>query len=114
MMPPISPGGTGPAPTPFPSMKRRLLFVLAAVAVAACSDANKNAKEGGFRVALLSPGPVNDNGWNASAYAGLMRIQQELGAEVAQQQVATPVEFEDGFRRNAERGAKLVFGHGFE
>lgn len=73
-----------------------------------------SAEDGAFRVALLSPGPVNDNGWNASAYEGLLRIERELGAVKLQQQVKTPAEFEDGFRRSAERGAALVFGHGFE
>jgi basic membrane protein A and related proteins len=95
-------------------MLRTVVATFLALAAVACSDANKAPKGDEFRVALLSPGPVNDNGWNASAYAGLMRIQRELGADVSQQQVGTPSEFEDGFRRNAERGAKLVFGHGFE
>ena len=37
-------------------------------------------KDGAFRVALLTPGPVSDGGWNASAYEGLQRIAKELGA----------------------------------
>jgi basic membrane lipoprotein Med (substrate-binding protein (PBP1-ABC) superfamily) len=86
-------------------------LTLAAAMFAACDGAKPG---GGFAVALLSPGPVNDNGWNASAYEGLLRIERELGAVKSQQQVKTPAEFEDGFRRNAERGAALVIGHGFE
>ena len=38
-----------------------------------------------FRVGLLTPGSVNDGGWNAIAYEGLQRIHNELGAEVSHQ-----------------------------
>ncbi len=69
---------------------------------------------GDFKVGLLSPGPVSDAGWNALAYEGLLRIRDELGAEIAQVQTNTPGEFEEGFRDFAQRGFKLVFGHGFE
>jgi len=68
----------------------------------------------GFKVALLSPGPVSDAGWNALAYEGLLHIRDQLGAEVAQIQTKTPAEFEEGFRDFAKRGFQLVFGHGFE
>jgi len=67
-----------------------------------------------FKVALLSPGPVSDAGWNALAYEGLLLIRDQLGAEVAQIQTKTPAEFEEGFRDFARRGFQLVFGHGFE
>ena len=67
-----------------------------------------------FKVALLSPGPVSDAGWNALAYEGLLLIRDRLGAEVAQIQTKTPAEFEEGFRDFARRGYGLVFGHGFE
>jgi basic membrane protein A and related proteins len=67
-----------------------------------------------FKVALLSPGPVSDAGWNALAYEGLLAIRDQLGAEIAQVQTKTPADFEAGFRDFARRGFNLVFGHGFE
>ena len=67
-----------------------------------------------LKVALLSPGPVSDAGWNALAYEGLLAIRNQLGAEVSQVQTKTPAEFEEGFRDFARRGFQLVFGHGFE
>jgi len=67
-----------------------------------------------FKVALLTPGPISDAGWNALAYEGLLAIRDQLGAEVAQTQTKTPAEFEEGFRDFARRGYNLVFGHGFE
>ena len=67
-----------------------------------------------FRVALLTPGSIRDAGWNQSAYEGLLQIRDELGAEIAHQETATPQDFEAGFRGFAARGYDLVFGHGFE
>lgn len=65
-------------------------------------------------VALLTPGPVTDHGWNAAAYEGLARIHAELAVPVAHVQVKTPSDFEEQFRDFAARGAWLEFGHGFE
>jgi basic membrane lipoprotein Med (substrate-binding protein (PBP1-ABC) superfamily) len=67
-----------------------------------------------FRVALLTPGPVSDAGWNALAYEGLMKIRDTMPAEVSQIETKTPAEFEEAFRDYASRGFQLVFGHGFE
>ncbi|HKE01715.1 MAG TPA: BMP family protein [Planctomycetota bacterium] len=94
-------------------MIRGTLLLAGLLALAACSREAAPTKAS-FRVALLSPGPVSDNGWNASAYEGLLRVEKELGATKAQQEVKSPAEFEEGLRANARLGADLVFGHGFE
>ena len=67
-----------------------------------------------FRVALLTPGPISDAGWNAGAYEGLKAIEKELGAKVSHVQVKSPSEFEEQFRAYAAGGYDLCFGHGFE
>jgi len=67
-----------------------------------------------MKVGLLTPGSVNDNGWNAIAYEGLQRIQKELGAEISHQETKTPAEFEEGFRSYGAKNFNLAFGHGFE
>ena len=67
-----------------------------------------------FKVALLTPGPISDQGWNGSAYAGLMRVRDSLGARVSHIQTKTPAEFEENFRQYGASGYSLVFGHGFE
>jgi basic membrane lipoprotein Med (substrate-binding protein (PBP1-ABC) superfamily) len=67
-----------------------------------------------FRVALLTPGSISDGGWNQAAYEGLLRIRDELGAQVNNEETKTPGQFEDGFRDYASRGYQLIFGHGFE
>lgn len=97
-------------------MHRRFLVALilpfTVCLLASCQK--KEAPTSSFKAALLSPGPVSDAGWNASAYEGLLRIQKELGAEISQVEVKTPAEFEEGFRDYASKGFNIVFGHGFE
>ncbi len=67
-----------------------------------------------FRVALLTPGPVSDAGWNAAAFDGLQLIKSRLGAETAMVQTTSPADFEDAFRDFGSRGFDLIFAHGFE
>ncbi len=67
-----------------------------------------------FRVALLTPGPVNDQAWNAGAYAGLLRIRDSLAAHTSHIQTSTPADFDENFRQYGDQGYDLVFGHGFE
>jgi len=67
-----------------------------------------------FKAGLLTPGSINDGGWNAIAYEGLQRIKNELGAEVSHQETKTPPEFLEGFRSYGAKGFDIAFGHGFE
>ena len=67
-----------------------------------------------FRVALLTPGPISDQAWNAGAYQGLLRIRDSLGAQISHIQTKSPADFEENFRQYGAQGYDLVFGHGFE
>ena len=92
-----------------------LLFLsLVVLAGAGCQAEQKPGDRNTFRVALLTPGPISDAGWNALAYEGLLKIKDALHAEVSQVETTTPAEFEEAFRDYASRGFHLVFGHGFE
>jgi basic membrane protein A len=81
--------------------------------LAACGD-SKPVATGTFRVALLTPGPISDQSWNGSAYTGLLRLRDSLGAEISHIQTKTPAEFEENFRQYGVQGFALVIGHGFE
>ncbi len=98
--------------------RRRLLLALLSVPLLAslpsCRKETAPKAPAGFRVALLTPGPVSDAGWNAGAFEGLKAIEKELGAKVSHVQVKTPSEFEEQFRAYASEGYSLCFGHGFE
>ncbi len=96
-----------------PSTALALLLTLALTACAGPKEAPKQAAPA-FTVALLTPGPISDAGWNAGAYEGLKAIEKELGAGISHVQVKSPSEFEEQFRAYAAKGTNLVFGHGFE
>jgi basic membrane lipoprotein Med (substrate-binding protein (PBP1-ABC) superfamily) len=84
------------------------------VGCAGSGDSSPNAAKS-FKVALLTPGPISDQSWNGSAYAGLMRIKDSIpGTQVSHIQTKTPAEFEENFRQYGAAGYSLVIGHGFE
>lgn len=98
------------------NIAKRIVFIHSlALLVAACGGERSDVQANqGFRVAVLTPGPVSDQSWNAAAYEGLMRIRDSLGAEVRHVQTRTPAEFEENFRQYGASGFSLVIGHGFE
>jgi basic membrane protein A and related proteins len=67
-----------------------------------------------LKVALLLPGTINDNGWNATAFRGLNLIEKELGAEVAYTEKVAISDIEEVFRNYATQEFDVIIGHGFE
>jgi basic membrane lipoprotein Med (substrate-binding protein (PBP1-ABC) superfamily) len=98
------------------SFARTVLFIhTSLLALASCGGERAEVDDtSAFRVALLTPGPISDQSWNASAFSGLNLIRDSLGASVSHIQTRTPAEFEENFRQYGARGFRLVFGHGFE
>ncbi len=91
---------------------------------AACNSGSTNSAAGEpknanspaaseLKVALLTPGPVSDAGWNALASQGLQAIAKETGAETNSQE-AKGTQIRDAYRSYAQKGYGLVFGHGYE
>src|SRR6202045_289875 len=92
-----------------------IVVVWASIGLGACpSPGAKSTDPSTFRVALLTPGPVSDAGWNAAAFDGLQLIKAKLGAETAMVQTRSPADFDDGFRDFASRHFNLIFAHGYE
>ena len=88
---------------------------IAALYLSACSgEPRSGGEESAFQVALLTPGPISDQAWNATAYQGLERIRDSLNASISHIQTKTPAEFEENFRQYGAKGYDLVIGHGFE
>jgi len=67
-----------------------------------------------FKVAMLLPGPISDQGWNATAYNGLKNIENNLGAEISYTENVPQSDFEEVFRGYATQGYDVIFGHGFQ
>ena len=93
-----------------------LIVAIGVVAVPGCrgGDTAKAPTEDSFKAALMTPGPISDDGWNASAYEGLQLIKSQLGAEVAHKESTNEGEFKQDFRDFARRDYDIIFGHGFE
>lgn len=89
-----------------------LCAILICSAGVACSATPTD--DGVFKVALLTPGPISDQSWNAAAYAGLLRIRDSLGATVSHIQTKTPAEYQENFRHYGSQRYALAIGHGFE
>jgi basic membrane protein A and related proteins len=84
-------------------------------APAASPSSGTHAASGAVRkVGLLVTGPVSDGGWNEIAWKGCQLIKQKLGAEINNQLVTQPEQFESSFQGYAVDGYDLVFGHGAE
>jgi basic membrane protein A len=83
-------------------------------AAGGCRSREDNRNGPQFKVALLTPGPVSDAGWNAAAFDGLQLVKKDLGADTAMVQTQSPADFEDAMRDFASRGFSIVFAHGFE
>ncbi len=98
----------------FPGIALLLLLIGLLGACTSHPSTAEKATAGAFKVALLTPGPVSDAGWNAAAYEGLELIKARLGADTALVQTKSPADFEDAFRDFASRGFDLIFAHGFE
>ena len=67
-----------------------------------------------FKVGMLLPGAISDQGWNALAHDGLKAIETELGAEIDYVESLTAADWEADFRAYAMDGYDLIFGHGYE
>lgn len=65
------------------------------------------------QIAFLFPGPVNDDGWCALAYATLLDLQEQ-GYETAYTENVKLDTIEETMLNYANDGYDIIFGHGFE
>lgn len=90
----------------------RLLAVLAlGVAMAPLMSGLTMAAE--LKVAMILPGPISDNDWNAGGYAGLQAAAENLDIEVAYSENIADADAERVMRDYASRGYGLIFAHSF-
>jgi basic membrane protein A len=67
----------------------------------------------GLKVAMLTSGPINDEGWNQTAYEGLLALEQ-AGAEIANTENVAQADQLDLIRSYGDQGFDVIIGHGFE
>src|SRR5437016_1612547 len=56
------------------------------------------------KVGLLVTGPVSDGGWNEIAWKGCQQIKDKYGAEINNQLVSKPEQYESSFRGYGSSG----------
>lgn len=92
--------------------RRQCLAILGAAGVLAMTPARAADQ---FKMGLLVPGSVADEGWNRIAYNALKQVEKQLGAKVSYVELQqNPASFEKAFRDYAAQGYNVVMGHGFE
>ena len=62
------------------------------------------------KVAMLLPGTVNDQSWNAAGYAGLVKLK-ESGVEIAYSENVQAADHVEAMKDYARRGFSPVIGH---
>ena len=67
-----------------------------------------------LKVALLTPGDVNDQGWNQLAFEGLQGVEKELGAKTAHQVTKNASDQQPALRDFGDNGYNVVLCHGYE
>ncbi len=88
-----------------------LLCLLAAIVCLAAMPAfAKGAAD--YKIVLILPGPINDQSWNATNYAGLQACNKDLGTKMEYVENVQASDFESTFRNYAERGYDLVMAAG--
>nr|WP_325300818.1 BMP family protein [uncultured Dysosmobacter sp.] len=79
---------------------------------------NGGSDEGGVpgaadvKIVLLLPGEINDQGWNASNYAGVVACNEQLGTSMEYVEAVQEADFESTFREYAERGYDIIMAAG--
>lgn len=91
------------------------LLVVSTVLMGGCSSkkatsSKKSAAD--YKIALILPGPINDQSWNATNYAGLVKCNETLGTKIEYVENVQAADYESTFRNYAERGYDLIMAAG--
>ena len=67
---------------------------------------------GDLKIVLILPGPINDQSWNATNYAGLVACNEQLGTKMEYVENVQASDYESTFRNYSERGYNLIMAAG--
>lgn len=95
-------------------MKKFLCVLLTAVMLLSLTSLSAFAEKETVRVAMVTDtGGINDQSFNALAWAGLQRAQAELGAEVAYLESVTEADYGPNLETLYDEGYDLIICVGF-
>src|SRR5712692_10169652 len=88
---------------------RKIAFTwLAAVLAVVTLSAGGSAQSG--KVAMLLPGSINDQSWNAAGYGGLLKLKEQ-GMEIAYSENVQAADHIEAMKDYARRGFSPIVGH---
>ena len=97
------------------AFSRRSLFASAFALLLAGSFWQASAHADDFKMGLLVPNSIGEEGWSRIGYDALKRVEAELGVKVGHVELPeNPDAFEKAFRDFAGQGYRVVLGHGFQ
>ncbi|MBF0117873.1 MAG: BMP family protein [Desulfobacterales bacterium] len=85
------------------------------ISIIACDKADNRSNEinlGAFKVAVILPGPKNDNSWSHAGYEAILSVQKELGTEVAYSENIKEKDFDKTIIYYAEKDFDFIISHG--
>lgn len=99
-------------------LKSGLLAAGAALFLAGCNPETNAPSASGddpksFKVALLTPGDINDQGWNQLGYEALKEVEKD-GAAISHQVTKSPADQQPALRDYADQNYNLIICYGFE
>lgn len=91
-----------------------LVVMIMVLAAAGCAPAETTTEKGAadYKIVLILPGPINDQSWNATNYAGLVKSNETLGTKMEYVENVQAADYESTFRNYAERGYDLIMAAG--
>ncbi len=100
-----------PAATPTQVVAVANTMAVLPTAPAATAPASSTTQ---YKVAMLTSGPVNDQGWNEDALKGIQAIKDKLGWDFAYSENVAAAQQQNILRQYAQQGYNLIFAHGYE
>ena len=92
-------------------MIRRPVLIMLATVIALGFGATSVLSQGApGKVAMLLPGSVNDQSWNAAGYAGLLKLK-DAGLEIAYSENVQAADHVEAMKDYARRGFSPIIGH---
>ena len=87
-----------------------MMMVLALTACGSSEEKSESNESGdsAMRAALILDGPIDDGGWNADCYNGLVRLGEELGYETAYSENVDQADYVSAIREYAAEGYDLI------
>ncbi|MFQ5692878.1 MAG: BMP family protein [Nitrospinota bacterium] len=92
----------------------RILGILTAIVLALCLAWPAGSASAGKqdKIMLVLPGPINDQGWNATAYQGLLQVKKNLGVAMKYIENIETANAESTLTDLGAKGYQLVIAHG--